>query len=654
MAIYHLSMQIISRSKGQSAVASASYRSGERLEDERTGEVKFYKRDVQPETMILAPSNSPEWIQDRERLWNEVEKIEKRKDSQLAREMNIALPRELSNEQQRELIKTFVQDEFVKKGMVADIAIHRDDKENPHAHVMLTMRTIDKEGFGKKNRDWNADFANSKENSRGFVKSSENCLDVRERWANHANKALEKEGVQERISHLSNEARGVEQLPTVHLGHVAHQMEKRGVQTERGNINREVQDYNKNVVELDKYKAEKKNLEQQREKGKYLTPSEKADIKEATKSVKGFVTLDKIKDRKAQIDKWEQSIEKQASFTEWKDSKFKEAGDHLHQMDQIQNQVKRLENDIKNINWFNPLKLKENRQTKERAEQAIEKFQKDYSYHDKKLNYHREKLSFSTKEEFMDQRRTFQEEKEKQVSTHFKQKEQIQSERQVLDKAEKALKQGEIRQITAPYPELKTASSFMKYEDALKIKSINEKAGQVVPLSQIKAEIKERTEAIEKAQSHLQTLAKENQKSATAATHFKHLEAVSTKIEKYENNPLMKGKMLFSKTAKEEYRQALSDRERLTKNLESLGFSDKTNFDKHREKLDLAMDKKPLIENTIQEADQGKGNEFNLGFLQAAVQGVEEAQKKEQFERQRQERQKAKQKHKSQENVLER
>lgn len=639
MAIYHFSAKVISRAKGQSAVASASYRSGERLEDERTGEVKFYKRNVQPETMILAPSHSPEWVQDRERLWNEVEKAEKRVNSQLAREINIALPKELSNDHQKELIRDYVQKEFVSKGMIADVAIHRDDKENPHAHVMLTTREISEQGFTVKNREWN----------------DKKLLEQwREQWATHANKALEKEGVQERISHLSNEARGVEQLPTVHLGHIAHQMEKRGVQTERGNINREVQDYNKNVVELDKYKAEKKNLEQQREKGKYLTPSEKADIKEATKSVKGFVTLDKIKDRKAQIDKWEQSIEKQASFTEWKDSKFKEAGDHFHQMDQIQNQVKRLENDIKNINWFNPLKLKENRQTKERAEKAIEKFQKDYSYHDKKLDYHREKLSFSTKEEFMDQRRTFQEEKEKQVTTHFKQKEQIQSERQVLEKAEKALKQGEIRQITAPYPELKTASPFMKYEDALKIKSINEKAGQVVPLSQIKAEIKERTEAIEKAQSHLQTLAKENQKSATAATHFKHLEAVSTKIEKYENNPLMKGKMLFSKGAKEEYRQALSDRERLTKNLESLGFSDKTNFDKHREKLDLAMDKKPLIENTIQEADQGKGNEFNLGFLQAAVQGVEEAQKKEQFERQRQERQKAKQKHKSQENVLER
>ena len=87
-------MQIISRSKGQSAVAAAAYRSGDRLLDERTGETKFYKRDVQPDAMILAPAHSPSWVSNREKLWNEVEKIEKRKDSQLAREMNLALPRD--------------------------------------------------------------------------------------------------------------------------------------------------------------------------------------------------------------------------------------------------------------------------------------------------------------------------------------------------------------------------------------------------------------------------------------------------------------------------------------------------------------------------------------------------------------------------------
>ncbi|WP_312756077.1 MobQ family relaxase, partial [Rummeliibacillus suwonensis] len=261
MAIYHLSMQIISRSKGQSAVASASYRSGEKLYDEQYEQSKYYKREVQPETMILAPSNSPSWVQNREFLWNEVERTEKRKDSQLAREINIALPKELSNEQQTELIKGYVQDQFVDKGMVADIAIHRDDKENPHAHIMLTMRTIDEHGFGKKNREWNADFANAKENNRGFVKSSENCLSVREQWSEYANKALEKANIQERITHQSHADRGLEILPTIHLGHVASDMEKKGIETDRGNINREVKQHNAIIYDFQKYHEEKQQLQ---------------------------------------------------------------------------------------------------------------------------------------------------------------------------------------------------------------------------------------------------------------------------------------------------------------------------------------------------------------------------------------------------------
>ena len=155
MAIYHFSAQMISRSKGQSAVAAAAYRSGERLKDERTNERKFYKREVKPETMILAPSQAPEWVQNRNRLWNEVEASETRKNSQVAREINIALPRELSKPEQIELIRGYVQKEFVEQGMIADVAIHRDDQENPHAHVMLTTREISEEGFTVKNRDWN-------------------------------------------------------------------------------------------------------------------------------------------------------------------------------------------------------------------------------------------------------------------------------------------------------------------------------------------------------------------------------------------------------------------------------------------------------------------------------------------------------------------
>ena len=323
MAIYHLSMQIISRSKGQSAVAAAAYRSGDRLLDERTGETKFYKRDVQPDTMILAPAHSPSWVTDREKLWNEVEKMEKRKDSQLAREMNIALPRELSKDQQKGLIRSFVQEQFVDKGMIADLAIHRDDVNNPHAHIMLTMRTIDETGFGKKNRDWNADFAHSKKNEKGFITSSETCLDIREKWAKYANQALEREGIQDQISHLSHEARGLEILPTVHLGYVAHDMEKHGVESDRGNLNREREEYNRIVMDLQTYRKEKKALEQelahkqeQKQKAELShTPSERVHLQEASKLLKTEPTLSNISERQEQIDKWEKKNRQSRSIS---------------------------------------------------------------------------------------------------------------------------------------------------------------------------------------------------------------------------------------------------------------------------------------------------------------------------------------------------
>jgi hypothetical protein len=155
MAIFHLSVSVISRGKGQSAIASAAYRSGDRLVDEQTGESKFYKRSVHPETFIMTPTVAPTWAHDRQRLWNAVEESETRKNSRLAREFNVALPQELSETDQRKLLKDYVQHEFVDQGMIADVAIHRDHPENPHAHVMLTTREISEDGFTNKNRDWN-------------------------------------------------------------------------------------------------------------------------------------------------------------------------------------------------------------------------------------------------------------------------------------------------------------------------------------------------------------------------------------------------------------------------------------------------------------------------------------------------------------------
>lgn len=258
MAIYHFSAQVISRGSGKSSLAAAAYRSGEKLEDERLGITHDFTRKKNIDyTEILAPTHAPEWVKDRNTLWNEVEKIEKSKNSQLAREINVAIPKELSKEQQIELIRSFTQDQFVNKGMVADIALHHLTGENPHAHIMLTIRPFneDKTWGAKSQKEYILDKNGEKiKLPSGEYKSrkiettdwnkKETFENWREEWAKHANKALEKAGSLERIDHRSLEDQGVDRIPQIHVGPHASAMEKRGELTDRGEQNRKIIDLN--------------------------------------------------------------------------------------------------------------------------------------------------------------------------------------------------------------------------------------------------------------------------------------------------------------------------------------------------------------------------------------------------------------------------
>ncbi len=182
---------MISRSQGRSATAAIAYRVAERIEDRRTGLVFDYsKRGGVDHTEILAPDHAPDWVRDRSELWNRVEESETRKNSQVAREVRVALPAELTHEQRVALVREFAQAQFVDRGMVADIALHapgRDgDERNHHAHILLTTREVDADGFTTKNRDWNA-----KEVLEGW----------REAWARDSNAALERAGIEDRVDH---------------------------------------------------------------------------------------------------------------------------------------------------------------------------------------------------------------------------------------------------------------------------------------------------------------------------------------------------------------------------------------------------------------------------------------------------------------------
>lgn len=204
MAIYHLTAKIVSRERGHSAVAAAAYRSGESLTEDSTGITFDYSRKAGVEHHeILAPDGAPDWAHDRRKLWNAVEAAEKRRDAQLAREIELGLPVELDPTQQLALVRDYVQRQFVSHGMIADVAIHRDNPENPHAHVLLTTRTLTPDGFGPKERSWN---------------DRAKLLQWRAGWAEAGNFHLAQAGLAIRIDHRTLKAQGLDFEPGRKIG----------------------------------------------------------------------------------------------------------------------------------------------------------------------------------------------------------------------------------------------------------------------------------------------------------------------------------------------------------------------------------------------------------------------------------------------------
>ena len=231
MAIYHLHVKVIGRKAGSSAVASAAYRSASRLRDDRLERSHDFsnKRGV-VHSEVMLPEDAPEAWSDRERLWNDVEAFEVRKDAQLAREVEFALPREIMQAQGIELARDFVQAEFVDQGMIADLNVHWDMAEDgspkPHAHVMLTMRSVDENGFGQKVRDWNR---------------TEMVECWRERWAELTNERLAELDIDARIDHRSFEAQGISLEPQSQIGAPAQRIESEGLEAaDRAEMHREI------------------------------------------------------------------------------------------------------------------------------------------------------------------------------------------------------------------------------------------------------------------------------------------------------------------------------------------------------------------------------------------------------------------------------
>ena len=264
IAIYHCSIKIVSRGKGKSAVAAAAYRSGEKLTNEWDGLTHDYtKKGGVVHSEILLPAHTPPAFSDRSILWNSVELSEKSNNAQLAREVEIALPVELSREEQTRLVREYCSSQFVSKGMIADFNLHDTGGGNPHAHILLTMRPLDEKGawLPKSKKEYVLDengerirlpSGRYKTRKVDLVdwNNRENAEVWRRAWADLANEFLAQNNRPERIDHRSYERQGIDQIPTVHVGVSATQMEKKGIVTERGELNRNIKAANRILREI--------------------------------------------------------------------------------------------------------------------------------------------------------------------------------------------------------------------------------------------------------------------------------------------------------------------------------------------------------------------------------------------------------------------
>ena len=316
MAIYHLEAKVVSRGAGRSAVAASAYLSCSRLYNDYDGiQHDYTKKQGLVWQEVFLPEYAPQEWKDREQLWNAVEEVETAKDSRLAREFVVALPIELSREEQIELLQEFIQEQFLPDGMCADAAIHDTDGHNPHAHILLTVRPLDKQGKWQyktekeylcmkngeergftaaefraaQNEGWEKQYpykvgkkkvymTPSAAEAQGLVRadkhpkstrygrqnpiserwnSEEQLAAWRAAWADVSNRYLERAGREERIDHRSNAARGLDEIPTIHEGVTAQALERKGIISDRCELNRQIRADNALLREL---KAEIKKL----------------------------------------------------------------------------------------------------------------------------------------------------------------------------------------------------------------------------------------------------------------------------------------------------------------------------------------------------------------------------------------------------------
>lgn len=601
MAIYHFHVGIISRSTGRSSVAAAAYRAGEELQDERTGLAHDYtRRRDEIDSEIIAPKDAPEWVNDREQLWNMVEMSETNKNAQTAREINIALPDELSKDQHKRLLYNYVKENFADKGMVADVCIHYKG-ENPHAHIMLTMRPLTQEGtFGAKAKKEymldekgekiklpSGEYKSRKLNTTDWDKP-ETLEKWRENWATHTNKALERANIDERVDHRSLEAQGKEKIPQIHLGPHVNAMEKKGIQTDRGNLYRKIHEFNSSkIVELNKYKELKSQIEQEPGLYKHMSLQERELIGKAEEILKKPVSHENIKEEIANCKELENKL---YSFVQ----SVENQGHKLHDLG---NRVRDLENAQSKLNEFN----------------TLDKFinNKDYKKAQDEVGWRLKNLKeygIENRDDFEKQLKDFQELKEKVPGCTAAINEQ-RANIETLNNTLKALNNAERKEVLKDYPkELQN----MNYQETMQLRNINRSYGKTLTPAEVEQKYKEFAAQLDKYKSYTNAVLHDKARLETAKHYLEGYEKCKDEFDKLERKPFKIGKEY-----KEQHQRLESDLNNYTNRLKDVGIQDKADYEQQLNRNQERVSKLPDVEKKVSSISPG------VNLLECVVKGIQ-------------------------------
>ena len=375
--IYHLHVKIIGRSSGRSAVGSAAYRSGEKLrsvdaaayrsgedlgnDTEITHDYTRKKGVVHKE--IILPDNAPQEYKDRQTLWNAVETRERRHDARLAREIEVTLQKEFDLQENIALLREYARENFVDMGMIVDFAVHNNDG-NPHAHIMLTTRHVAPDGFGGKNRDWDKDAE---------------LVKWRENWAEVNNRKFAERGLAERIDHRTLRVQGIDREPTIHLGHEAAALERKGIKTEKGDYTREIKQRNleraaertASGVRNQKDKSAQLHAANEERKQESAQNKKPANLEKTAQTLnelrENYITLER--DLSALIPKRNEIREELPRLT----FRAENIDEHAKNIEVLQAKIAELQAERQNLNFLQRVKKQETDQAIKRAEQEFKR-----------------------------------------------------------------------------------------------------------------------------------------------------------------------------------------------------------------------------------------------------------------------------------------